>query len=123
MFKKNNSPSKPNKVKSNKIKPYWSKEDYLKKSMSERPLGFYINNFRKQLSLSLFLSFLSLSFVLLSFYVIVQKNNTQKFYLTTVAGEVVEFEMTQKKYDAIQESKKMISERINKQRNQSKVEK
>lgn len=105
--------NKKNKEKKEEVLKHWDKEEYIFSKINSRTLGFYVVNYRKNLNKSILLVILSLILSLSSFFVIVEKNKSDLFFLNTISGRIIQYELDETKINQLKEAFKKINEQNN----------
>jgi hypothetical protein len=91
----------------------WNKEDFIEQKFVNRPIEFYIRNYRININVALFFSVAAFLVVFLSGFIIQQKKSEHEYYVTSTDGRVVEHTLTQEDIEKMRKAFREISQRNN----------
>lgn len=89
----------------------WDKKNHIDQKFKNRPIEFYIRNYRVNINVGLFFSFLAFLVVFFSGVIIEQKKAAHDYYVTSTDGRVVEHSLSQ---EDIEKMRKAFRELENK---------
>lgn len=91
----------------------WNKEEFIEQKFVNRPIEFYIRNYRININIALFFSVAAFLVVFLSGFIIQQKKSEHEYYVTSTDGRVVEHTLTQEDIEKMREAFREIAQRNN----------
>ena len=91
----------------------WNKEDFIEQKFVNRPIEFYIRNYRININIALFFAVAAFLVVFLSGFIIEQKKSEHEYYVTSTDGRVVEHSLTQEDIEKMRKAFREISQRNN----------
>lgn len=91
----------------------WNKEEFIEQKFANRPIEFYIRNYRININIALFFSVAAFLVVFLSGFIIQQKKSEHEYYVTSTDGRVVEHTLTQEDIEKMRKAFREISQRNN----------
>ncbi len=91
----------------------WNKKEFIEQKFVNRPIEFYIRNYRININIALFFSVVAFLVVFLSGFIIEQKKSEHEYYVTSTDGRVVEHSLTQEDIEKMRKAFREISQRNN----------
>lgn len=91
----------------------WNKEAFIEQKFVNRPVEFYIRNYRININMALFFAVAAFLVVFLSGFIIEQKKSEHEYYVTSTDGRVVEHSLTQEDIEKMRKAFREISQRNN----------
>ncbi len=91
----------------------WNKENFIEQKFVNRPIEFYIRNYRININIALFFAVAAFLVVFLSGFIIEQKKSEHEYYVTSTDGRVVEHSLTQEDIEKMRKAFREISQRNN----------
>jgi hypothetical protein len=91
----------------------WNKEEFIEQKFINRPIEFYVRNYRININIALFFSVAAFLVVFLSGFIIQQKKSEHEYYVTSTDGRVVEHTLTQEDIEKMRKAFREISQRNN----------
>lgn len=99
----------------NKEKPsfdnYWSKVNVLILKGANRPLEYYVFNYRRNLSISSYIIGFCVLLFVMNIFILYKKVNENKLIFTTINGSVYDYRLDQSKVSKIKEAIGIIQNR------------
>lgn len=83
---------------------YWSKVNVLFLQGANRPLEYYVFNYRRNLNISIYIVSFCVVLFIINVFILYKKVHENKLIFTTISGSVYDYKLDQSKVSKIKES-------------------